>query len=161
MVPKERLRARKAAEPCKDTEIVITMEDADNGTRITIVQTGFGAGFGQRRKWLDTGWYSILADFVLYFERGVSIGRHVSAWSSIGCDVEETPSGLVIRHVRDDGFAARAGLRPDDLILQVAGAPILTIRDLSILVRGPLRAGSETTVRYLRGDEVRRASATI
>ena len=44
--PEELLRTRKAVEPCKGTEIVITVEDADNGTRITIVQTGFGPGFG-------------------------------------------------------------------------------------------------------------------
>src|SRR5262249_37304662 len=41
-VAEQQLRARKLTEPCAGTEIVITMEDAATGTRITIVQTGFG-----------------------------------------------------------------------------------------------------------------------
>src|SRR5688500_16296231 len=59
--PRRLLRARKAGETCKGTEIVITLED-ENGTRITIVQTGFGPNFDQQRPWLEAGWYTILAD---------------------------------------------------------------------------------------------------
>ena len=149
--PGRSLRARKALEPCKGTEIVVTLEDEGTGTRITIMQTGFGKGFSEQRAWLAAGWYPILADIVVYFERGVSPGRHALWWSSIGCDVVETPEGLVVGLVRGSGFAADAGLEPGDLILQLAGSPILTIRDLAVLTRGPVRSGDSITVRYLRG----------
>jgi len=154
VVPDERLRARKATEPCKGTEIVLTMEDADTGTRITIVQTGFGPGFGAQRSWLAAGWYAILADLVVFFERGVSLGRHATWWSSIGCSVRETAEGLVVYDVRSDGLTGQAGMQSGDLIVNLAGAPVLNIRDLSILTRGPLRPDTATEVRYLRGAEV-------
>ncbi len=160
-VPEERLRARKATEPCAGTEIVITMEDAASGTRITIVQTGFGAGFDVARPWLTAGWYAILADFVTFFERGIALGRHVTMWWSIGCAVTETPEGLAVGAVYPDGFAARAGLEPGDLIVRLAGTPVLDIRDLSVLTRGPLRTGVETTARVLRGGQVLEVSGTI
>ena len=157
----ELLRARKAVEPCKGTEIVITMEDGDTGTRITFVQTGFGPGFSQARPWLAAGWYSIQADLEVFFGRGVSLGRHLTWWVSIGCDVSETGEGLVVGDVRPDGLAAAAGMQRGDLIVAIAGAPVLDVRDLSVLVRGPLRAGTEIEARYLRGDEVRSGSGTV
>lgn len=98
----ELLRARKAVEPCKGTEIVIAMEDEDTGTRITFVETGFGPGFSQARPWLAAGWYSIQADLEVFFGRGVSLGRHLTRWGSIGCDVSETGEGLVVGEVRPD-----------------------------------------------------------
>jgi hypothetical protein len=161
VVEERSLRVRKAHEPCAGTEIVITMEDEATGTRITIVQTGFGDGFAERRPWLTAGWYAILADFVTFFARGVSLGRHVAMWWSIGCGLQETPEGLVVTNVSDDGYAARAGLEPGDLIVQLAGAPVLDVRDLSILTRGPLRTGVEAKVRVLRGDQLRAATATV
>jgi hypothetical protein len=153
-VPEERLRARKVTEPCAGTEIVITFEDDANGTRITVVQTGFGSGFDAGRPWLAAGWYAILADFVAFFARGIALGRHLTMWWSIGCDVRETPEGLVVGNVYPDGFAARAGLERGDLILQLAGTPVLDVRDLAVLVRGPLQTGVETSARVLRGDQV-------
>jgi S1-C subfamily serine protease len=160
-VADERLRARKLTEPCANTEIVITMEDAATGTRITIVQTGFGPGFEVQRAWLATGWRAIAADFVAFFERGIALGRHLTMWWSIGCDVIETPEGLVVGDLYPDGFATRAGLQRGDLILQLAGTPVLDVRDLSILVRGPLQTGVATTARVLRGDRVFETSGTI
>jgi hypothetical protein len=161
VVPEERLHVRKATQPCAGTETVITLEDEDTGTRITIVQHGFGAGFDSQRPWLAAGWYSILADFVVFFERGVMPGRHLLPWATIGCDVTETPSGLVVTGLAPDGFASRAGVEVGDLLLTIAGSPALTIRDLAVLMRGPLRAGDELRVRVLRGDEVVRAASVF
>jgi len=160
-IDEERLRARKLTEPCRDTEIVITMEDASTGTRITIVQSGFGAGFDAQRAWLAAGWSAIVADFVAFFERGIALGRHVTMWWSIGCDVAETPEGLVVGDVYPEGFAARAGLERGDLILQLAGTPVLDVRDLSVLIRGPLQTGVETSARFLRGDQVRTGTGVV
>jgi hypothetical protein len=157
----KKLRVRKAVQPCKGTEIVIVMEDEQSGTRITFVQTGFGAGFDAQRPWLTAGWHAIRHDLVVFFSRGASIGRHASLWSSIGCDVREEDEGLVVASIVPGGFADQSGLQAGDLILQLAGAPIVNIRELSVLVRGPLRTGAETKVRYLRGAEVLSGSGTI
>ncbi|HZN14186.1 MAG TPA: PDZ domain-containing protein [Acidimicrobiales bacterium] len=161
VAPPSFLRVRKAVEPCKGTEIVLTLEDEGSGSRITIVQTGFGPGFSDHRPWLSTGWYSILADLVVFFERGVSLGRHLTWWADIGCGVAETDEGLVVGAVAADAFAARAGLQPGDLIVLVDGTPVLDVRDLSVLTRGPLLGGGEATVRYLRGNEVLTGVATV
>ncbi len=161
VVAEERLRARKVTEPCAGTEIVITFEDDASGTRITVVQTGFGAGFAAQRPWLAAGWAAIVADFAAFFARGVAPGRHATTWWSIGCDVTETDEGLVVGDVYADGFAARAGLQRDDLILQLSGTPVVDVRDLSVLVRGPLHTGVATTARVLRGDQVLTRTGTI
>ena len=155
------LRAEKATEPCRGTEIVITMEDAETGTRITIVQTGFGAGFAEQRPWLAAGWSVILADLVVFFEHGVALGRHLTWWWMLGCVVIETDEGLRIGDVTVDGFAARAGLQRGDLIVTLAGSPVVSVRDLSILLRGPLHTGVEADVTYLRGTDVGRTSGVM
>jgi hypothetical protein len=160
VVEGELLRARKATLPCEGTEIVITMEDAGNGTRITFVQNGFGDGFGARRLWLEAGWWAIRADLAVYFEHGVACARHLRPWSGLGCDVAETPGGLVIGGVQRGGFADRVGAQSGDLIVTVGGAPAVTIRELAIVLRA-LRAGADTKLRYLRGGEVLSAVAPM
>ncbi len=159
--PDRKLRVRKAVHPCRGTEIVIVLEDEESGTRITFVQTGFGDGFEEQRPWLTAGWHAIKHDLVVFFARGVSLGRHATWWSSLGCDVSESDEGLLVGSVRPDGLAAEAGLRTGDLILQVSGAPVLNIRDLSVLLRGPLGTGAATKIRYLRGMEVLSGSGKI
>jgi hypothetical protein len=160
VVPGERLRARKAAHPCKDTEIVITMEDAGTGTRITIVQNGFGDGFAEARPWLESGWWAIRADLVAYFEHGVALGRHLRPWASLGCDVHETAAGLAVGAVHPGGLAEQAGAREGDLLVTVAGAPVVNIRELSAVMRA-LRSGNDTKLRYLREREVLTGTGTL
>ncbi len=160
VVPGELLRGRKAVWPCKGTEIVVTMEDADTGTRITFVQTGFGDGFAAQRPWLEAGWWSIRADLFVFFEHGVSPGRHLRPWASIGCDVHETPGGLTVGDVQPGGLADQAGVREGDLLLTVGGAPAVNVRELAAVVR-TLRSGAEARLRYLRDREVRVGSGTV
>jgi hypothetical protein len=158
--PERRLRARKATFPCEGTEIVITMEDADTGTRITFVQTGFGPRFESARPWLEAGWWAIRADLAVYFEHGVACGRHLRPWASLGCEVDEGPGGLTVGPIGADGFAARAGLAEGDLLVTVGGAPVVTTRDLAVVLR-TLRSGADVDVRYLRAGRVDRAVAAI
>ena len=157
----ELLRVRKAVEPCKGTEIVITFEDEDTGTRITFVQTGFGPMFEQARPWLTAGWHSIRADLAVFFSRGKSIGRHLSAWHGLGCDVSETDEGLVVGRVEPGAFADQAGMQKGDLILHVGGSPVVSVAELSAVMRGPLRTGTTAKARYLRADEILSGSGTI
>jgi hypothetical protein len=156
-----RLRARKATMPCKGTEIVVTLEDADTGTRITFVQSGFGDGFAEARPWLEAGWWAIRADLFLYFERGVSAGRHLRPWGSVGGEVRETPAGLVVDGVEHDGFLDRAGVRAGDLLLTLGGAPVVNVRELASVVRSH-RTGDSMKVRVVRPDgTVAGALATV
>ena len=148
-----RFRGCKATFPCEGTEIVVTFEDEETGTRITFVQTGFGSDFDERRPWLASGWYAILADLVVFFDRGIALGRHLRPWASLGCDVTETPSGLVAGAVVPGGIAEQAGVEPGDLFVTILGAPVVTVRELSVLMRGSLRPGTEVRMRYLRGTE--------
>ena len=160
VVPEERFHGRKATFPCEGTEIVITMEDAETGTRITFVQYGFGPEFETRRPWLEAGWWAIRADLFVYFQRGVAGGRHLRPWSSIGCSVEETPGGLTVADVQPGGFADQAGVRSGDLILTVAGSPVLTVRDLAVLVRS-LRTGTKEKLRFVRDRKVLSGTGTL
>jgi len=160
VVPEELLRVRKATFPCDGTEIVVTMEDAETGTRITFAQFGFGPSFEERRPWLESGWWAIRADLAVFFERGVACGRHLRPWSSLGCGVIETPGGLVVADVQPGGFADQAGLQRDDLVLTLAGSPVLTVRDLAVLLRA-LRPQTEARVRYLRGSETLAGSGKL
>jgi hypothetical protein len=160
VVPEELLRVRKATFPCEGSEIVITMEDAETGTRITFVQHGFGPDFPARRPWLESGWWAIRADLHVYFERGVAVGRHLHWWSSIGCDVAETPGGLTVTGLGEGGATSQAGVQAGDLLLTVAGAPVVTVRELSILLRA-VRTGTKTEFSYLRDRAVLTGSGTL
>jgi hypothetical protein len=161
VVPEERLRARKAHFPCAGTEIVVTLEDADTGTRITFSQFGFGPGFEDQRPWLEAGWWAIRADLFLWFDRGVVGARHLSPWAGIGCDVTETPAGLEASNVQAAACAGRAGVADGDLFLTIAGSPVVNVRELSALVRGPLHPGVDVELRYLRGGKVLTGRGTI
>lgn len=161
VVPEQLLRARKASFPCAGTEIVVTMEDADTGTRITFAQFGFGPGFEEQRPWLESGWWPIRADLFLYFERGVVGARHLRPWGGIGSGVAETPAGLTVTDVQPGGCADQAGVQTGDLLLTIAGSPVLTVRDLSVVVRGPLRAGSEVKLRYVRDGDILSGTGTM
>ena len=158
--PERRLRVRKAVEPCKDTEIVITFEDADTGTRITFVQTGFGDGFAQMKPWLEAGWWAIRADLFVFFEHGLQLQRHAKWGASLGCDVTETPGGLVVSRVADSGFASQAGLAKGDLIVTLNGSPVVNVRELSALMRA-FKPGNEFRASYLRDGERRKGNGSL
>jgi uncharacterized protein YndB with AHSA1/START domain len=136
VTPGQTLRLRKDEQPCKGTEILITLEHEGSGTKVTLVQSGFGAFFEAALKVLSVGADFIFRDFALYLETGVSAHRHFSVWGpSLGADTKETASGLMVERVTPDSLAARAGLQPGDRLLTVAGASIADMRDLVIALR--------------------------
>jgi hypothetical protein len=160
VVEGERLHVRKTTFPCEGTEIVVTMEDAATGTRITVAQYGFDS-FGKMRPVFELGWWAIRADLYVFFEHGVSAGRHLSPWNGIGCDTNESAGGLVVSAVQADSAAARIGLQDGDLLLNVNGSPVLTKRDITVLLRGPIRPGADLSIRYLRDSQILKGKATV
>ena len=68
--PGRLLRVNKDEEPCAGTEIAIVLENADNGTRITVVQSGFGPWLTSVRDTFEAHWQQIVHDGALK-ERGM------------------------------------------------------------------------------------------
>ncbi len=98
------LRVKKDHHPCLGTEIAIQLERADNGTRVTIVQSGFGPllDIAGRDTVLGHG-HQIARDLRLFIERGLTVPGTV--WGpSLGGVTNETPVGLEIGCVDDGGF---------------------------------------------------------
>ena len=100
-----RLHTRKIEQPCAGTEIVVTVEASVSDAKVTVVQSGFDPDFlAAALDAIAIGWSHIVADFILYVERGVPGGRHLRPWAMLGCNLEETPTGLEIGAVWG-GFA--------------------------------------------------------
>jgi hypothetical protein len=153
------VRLTKAAEPCAGTEIAIALEASGSGTKVTVVQSGFGAQFDQMLNTLAVGWSHIVADLVLFLQTGVRGGRHLAPWASLGCTVREVPSGLEVANVFG-GFAADVGLEQGDVLLAVGGAPVAFERELQTLMR-VFGTGDKLEVTWARGGSILRATSVV
>ena len=145
------------------TRVIVTFESVDDGTRITVVQAGFGDGAG----WQDEleghryGWERAIRDLILYLETGLSSRRFFSTWQSdLGLFTTETPAGLRVTEVATEGMAADAGVAPGDVLLYVDGLPIFQRTDLwpFQIARKP---GERLDIEYARGHEGRRGTGTL
>ena len=153
------VRLKKAAEPCAGTEIAISLEASSGGTKVTVVQSGFGALFDQMLNALSIGWSHIVADLALFLESGVRGGRHLAPWASLGCTVREVPTGLGVDNVFG-GLAAEVGLEPGDVLLAVGTAPVAFERELQTLMR-VFGTGDKVEVTWARGGNVLRATGVL
>ena len=158
--PGRQLHVRKATEPCAGTEIVITLEHEGSGTKVTVVQSGFGAMWTFAADALEVGWRHILADLALYLERGVHGARHIRRWGNFGCVFKDTEFGLEVVNTMADSLAQRAGLVPGDIVIAVGGAPVVTRAELESLLR-VLPSGETVAVEWIRGNEKREAKAAV
>jgi S1-C subfamily serine protease len=70
-------------------------------------------------------------------------------------NADELRGRIFVARVSPDGPAERAGLRPDDIVLAVAGQEVATLADFyrRVWSRGP--AGVEVPLQVLRGAQVR------
>lgn len=115
------------------TRVTVTFEDAGTGTRITVVQSGFGTG----ASWQDAleshgrGWARALRDLVLYLETGVVARRFFTRWHShLGLVLADGVAGVSVTEVVPDSWASDAGVQPGDIVLFVDGLPIYDRVDL-------------------------------
>lgn len=144
------LRVRKDTFPCEGTTIEISFEPADPGTAIRVVQRDFDPDFLEHAG--DSFWMAaehIAADFELFFRFGVQGGRHARPWSWTGWRSRATSMGIEVFEVHDGTYAARVGLAPGDIVLTLAGAPLLTERDLATVLR-VVGQGDEVEVTWVR-----------
>ena len=157
--PERALTVRKDTEPCAGTTISITFEHVASGAHITIVQSGFDEGFvagaGEGFRVICE---QLAADLELFFTRGISGGRPGRPWTPFGCGVTETPVGLEVTDVWPGTWAARAGIAAGDVLLTVAGAPIVGERDL-ITVQRVIEPGVALTATWAH--ELERVEATL
>jgi hypothetical protein len=151
---------RKVTEPCAGTEIVITLEHEGSGTKVTIVQSGFGAMWTFAADALEVGWRHIVADLALYLERGVHGSRHIRRWGNFGCVFRDTDFGLEVVSAMGDSFAQRVGLTAGDIVIAVAGAPVVTRAELESLMR-VLPSGETVEVEWVRADAKLEAEAAV
>jgi hypothetical protein len=130
-----RLVVTKDQEPCAGTEIVVTLEADEAGTRITVVQSRFGDWLPAMYDTMAVGWRHIVADLETYLGTGVHARRHLRPWGDLGAVARSEGGGLRVQDVRADGLAGRLGLRDDDLLVVLGGAPVANQDDLLTVLR--------------------------
>lgn len=149
----KKLSLRKDAQPCEGTEILIELEAEGSGTRVRLVQSGFGTNPQIALNLLGIGADFIFRDFALFLETGVIAHRHMNAWSVfLGADTQETPAGLTITNVVANTLADRAGLRSGDQLVTLAGSNVVSTRDLWIALRTQ-RGVERIELAWVRGRE--------
>ncbi len=158
--PERLLRLKKDDEPCAGTEIAITLEQSKTGTRVTVVQSGFGPFLEWAGK--DTVFghgHQIVADLRLYIERGLTVPG--TNWGAqLGLRAKQTPTGLEVFAVDASSVAEGAGIRVGDLILTLRG---IRIHDLQQLwtVLALTDPGSTADLSWARGDDQMSGKATF
>jgi hypothetical protein len=131
----DRLRATKDDEPCAGTDIVVTLEDEDTGTRVHVTQSRFGDWLPIRYEIMSVGWRYIVADLQTYLATGVHARRHLRPWGDLGAEATAIDGGVSIDGVREGTLAHRLGLTSGDLLVTLAGAPVASLDDLVTVLR--------------------------
>jgi len=147
-----RLRATKDEEPCAGTDIVITLENEDAGTRVHVVQSRFGDWLAAGYEAMSIGWRHIVADLYTYLATGVHVQRHLRPWGDFGASATGEDGGVRIERVRPGGLADELGIVDGDLLVALAGAPVSNLDDLVTILRvlGAARPSAE----WIRGGEL-------
>ncbi|ONI86474.1 hypothetical protein ALI144C_11225 [Actinosynnema sp. ALI-1.44] len=145
-----------------ESEVTVTFEHEDTGTRVTVTQ----AGFGDDEDWethlenVGLGWVQTLAALDLYLRTGVRYDRFFTFQSGLGMMTDDVLAGSLVRSVVDGAFAAKAGIRPGDVILKLGTAPVFSRTDLWMYTREHA-IGEEIDVAFARDGEVITARAAL
>ncbi len=102
-----------------------------------------------------------IADQIIRNGRVVDSGR--AALNITGrtvVDQNYQPAGVALVRVTPDGAAARAGLRPGDIVTRIGDTPVTTITSLSEALASD-KPGQKVTVTYLRNGSERTAEVTL
>ena len=146
------LRVQKDDHPCAGTEIAVRLEQAETGTRVTIVQSGFGPFLDiVGRDTVFSHGHQIVRDLRLYLERRITVPG--SVWGvNLAAKPRETPVGLEILSVDEGGPAACAGLEAGDLLLTLRGIRLHDIQQLATVL-ALTEPGSDAEISWARGRE--------
>ena len=162
VVPLQFLRQSENTGPHSHTQVTVTFEEVEGGTRITVTQSGFGDAdpWQSSLGGADFGWDQAIADLQAYVRTGVPARRFTVALADPGMRVGATPAGLEVLEVRPGGCADSAGMRAGDLILTAAGAPVYSYTELWVVLRqrGP---GAVMEFEYARGGARHAGAGTL
>jgi uncharacterized protein YndB with AHSA1/START domain len=145
-----------------ESEVTVTFEQADTGTRITVTQAGFGDGEDWQYHLESAGhsWGQTLAALDLYLRTGVRYDRFFTFQSGLGMVTRDELAGPIVRTVDADSFAAKAGIAPGDIILKLGTAPVFSYADLWLFTREHAM-GEEIEVTFVHDREIRTARAAL
>jgi hypothetical protein len=129
------LEVVKDDEPCAGTTIAITLEDEGSGTRIRVVQSGFGNWLAQAGDLLAVGWRFIVADLQTTLATGARPRRHLRPWGDLGARPRACDGGVALADVHPDGPAGKLGMVDGDLLVVLAGAPVASVDDVVTILR--------------------------
>ena len=125
------------------------------------MQSRFGDWMPARYDIMAVGWRHIVADLETYLWTGV----HAAVTSDHGVtwepSVVPTAGGLRVHDVRADTLAHRLGLRDDDLLVVLAGAPVSCHDDLVTVLRALHGRSGEVEAEWVRGGALVTAVAPI
>ncbi|MCW6006097.1 SRPBCC domain-containing protein [Micromonospora sp. CPCC 205371] len=145
------------------TEITVTFEEAEAGTRLTVTQSGFGEGVDWQAQIesVGLGWGQTLAALDLYLRTGVRLDRFFTTFrSDLGFEADDVLAGPLVRTVAADSFAARAGVEPGDIVVRLGDAPIFSRSDLWLFTREHT-AGEDVEIACARDGEIHTGRATL
>jgi uncharacterized protein YndB with AHSA1/START domain len=145
-----------------NSEVTVTFETVESGTRITITHAGFGDG--EWDDWLEgtsLGWDQAISDLIAYVETGVVARRFVQPLNPLGVRMHETPAGLRVDRVEAGQFGDSAGVAAGDLLLTIAGAPVYRIGEVWTVSRLVAGTGTDVTVEYVRDGERRTGAGRV
>jgi hypothetical protein len=157
----ERLEAIKDDDPCAGTDIVVTLEDAGSGTRVTVVQSGFGSALPAPYDLMAVGWRHIVSDLETYLATGAHARRHLRGWGDLGAGFEAADGGLRLTSVRAGSLADRLGLRAGDLLVVLAGAPVSSTDDLVTVLRVVRTLHGDVRAEWVRDGDVLKAKVPV
>jgi uncharacterized protein YndB with AHSA1/START domain len=144
-------------------EMVCVFESLETGTRITITQSGFGEGADAEIDIANTalGMNETIADLILYLETGVAFPRHHHGERSYhGFTAQQTPAGLQVRSVQADTFAAKLGLQPGDILVELGGASVFGFAELQFFTKEHA-AGEQASAAWVRDGRLMRGTAEL
>ncbi|MCE7002671.1 SRPBCC domain-containing protein [Kibdelosporangium philippinense] len=144
------------------TDVTVTFEESQSGTKITVTQAGFGEGENWQTHLDNVGlaWVQTLAALDLYLRTGARFDRFFTFQSGLGMLTDDLLAGPVVLSVDDGAFAAKAGIQRGDIILKLGTAPVFSRSDLWLFNREhPI--GEEVEVTYARSGEVLTARAAL
>ena len=162
VVPLRLLRQSEQSGPHSHTEVTVTFEEVDGGTRISVTQSGFGDAdpWQSALGGANYGWDQAIADLHAYVQTGIPARRFTVALPDPGARVGATPAGLEVLEVRPGGCADAAGMRAGDIILTAGGAPVYIYTELwaMLKLRGP---GGAMEFEYARDGQRLAGSGTL
>lgn len=144
------------------TEVTVTLEQEDTGTKVTVTQAGFGEGedWAAHIENVGLGWWQTMATLDLYLRTGVVYDRFFTFTSGIGVVTEEQLAGPVVASVFPDSYGTKTGLQAGDIIVKLGAAPVFTRSDIWMFTREHAM-GEQVEVTYVRDGELRTATAEL